>query len=250
MADHIKADHIKWPKIFSELTEKQKLINNDFMHYWHTVLPKKYKFVENFNNNYVIKNKPLNFTKTLEIGAGLGEHLFYENLSYEQRKNYVALELRENMAEQIKNNHPDIQVLVGDCQQKIPAQDNEFERILAIHVLEHLPNLPAAIKEIYRVCHKKNGFFAVVIRCEKGMAYSFARKISAQRIFEKKYQQPYKWLIEREYVNVPQEILDEIQPYFKLVSREFFPLKFLPYTWCNISIGLNFKPKKQSENKS
>ncbi|HEY2566570.1 MAG TPA: class I SAM-dependent methyltransferase [Candidatus Aquirickettsiella sp.] len=237
------SDNIKWPKMFPELTAKQKMISNDFMYYWHTILPKKYISIENFNNNYVIKNKPLDFIKTLEIGAGLGEHLFYETLSYEQRKNYVALELRANMAEQIKNNHPDIQVIVADCQQKIPVQDNEFERILAIHVLEHLPNLPAAIKEIYRVCHKKNGFFAVVIPCEKGMAYSFARKISAQRIFEKRYKQSYKWFIEREHVNVPKEIIEEITPYFKLESQKFFPFNWLPFIWCNLCIGFIFKPR-------
>ncbi|MEN9450438.1 MAG: hypothetical protein RJA83_1052 [Pseudomonadota bacterium] len=237
-------NHIKWPKIFPELTEEQKWISNDFMHYWHTILPKQYTLIENFNNNYVIKNKPLNFTKTLEIGAGLGEHLFYEALTIEQRKNYVALELRANMAEKIRNNHPDIRVLVGDCQQKIAAQDNEFDRILAIHVLEHLPNLPEAIKEIYRICHKGNGFFSVVIPCEGGKAYSLARKISAQRLFEKRYKQSYNWFIEREHVNLSTEILDEINPYFNLESREFFPFKFLPYTWCNLCIGFTFKPKK------
>ena len=235
-------DSEKWPKIFPELSKEKKWISDDFVHYWHTVLPKSYTFIEHFNNNYVIKNTPCTFTKTLEIGAGLGEHLFYEKLSTNQRKNYVALELRENMAEKIRNNHPDIQVLIGDCQEMIAARDHEFDRIIAIHVLEHLPNLPEAIKEIYRVCHKRNGFFSVVIPCERGLVYSLARKISAQRLFEKKYKQPYKWFIEREHVNVPKEILEEITPYFKLEAQEFFPFKFLPFIWCNLCIGFTFKP--------
>lgn len=233
----------KWPKVFPELTEEQARISHDFMHYWHTVLPKKYGLIERFNNNYVIKNKLFNFTKTLEIGAGLGEHLFYETLSNEQRKAYVALELRENMTETLKKNHPDINVLRGDCQQKIEAEDNEFERIIAIHVLEHLTNLPQAIKEIYRVCHKKNGFFSVVIPCEGGIAYTLARKLSAQKIFEKKYKQSYRWFIAREHVNVPTEIFEEITPYFILESKEFFPFKFLPFIACNLCIGLTFRPK-------
>ncbi|WP_339051188.1 class I SAM-dependent methyltransferase [Rickettsiella endosymbiont of Xylota segnis] len=243
----MKVGNDKWPKIFSELNEEQKWIRDDFMKYLYTIFPKKFSFLERFNNNYIIKTRPATFTKTLEIGAGLGEHIFHEQLSDLQRQNYVALELRENMAEGIRNKHPDIQIWVGDCQEKIPAPDHEFDRIIASHVLEHLPNLPKAIKEIYRVCHKQQGVFSVVIPCEGGFGYSIGRKISVQRIFEKRYQQTYKWFIEREHVNVPQEILDEIQPYFKLVSREFFPLKFLPYTWCNISIGLNFKPKKLDE---
>lgn len=237
------SDHLKWPKVFPELTEEQKWISNDFMHYWHNILPKKYTCIENFNNNYVIKKRPINFTKTLEIGAGLGEHLFYEKLSTNQRKNYVALELLENMAETIRNNHPDIKVLVGDCQQKILVQDNEFDRILVIHVLEHLPNLPAAVMEIYRICDKKKGFLSIVIPCEGGLIYSLARKISAQKLFEKKYKQSYKWFIERQHVNVPKEILEEITPYFHLESVEFFPFKFLPFVWCNLCIGCTFKPK-------
>lgn len=243
----MKEKVVKWPKLFPKLTEEQQWIRDDFVKYLYTIFPNKFSFLERFNNNYIIKTRPLFFTKTLEIGAGLGEHIFHEQLSDLQRKNYVALELRENMAEGIRSNHADIQVWVGDCQNKIPAPNHEFDRIIASHVLEHLPNLPNAIKEIYRVCNKQHGVFSVVIPCEGGFGYSIGRKVSVQRIFEKRYQQSYKWFIEREHVNVPQEILDEIKFYFKLVSCEFFPLKFLPYIWCNISIGLNFKPKQQFE---
>ncbi|WP_040615169.1 hypothetical protein [Rickettsiella grylli] len=44
------------------------------------------------------------------------------------------------------------------------------------------------------------------IPCEDGWAYTLARKISGQRIFEKKYKQSYRWFIEREQVNVPTEL--------------------------------------------
>ncbi len=241
------SDTIKWPKIFPELTEEQKWIRDDFVKYLYTIFPRKFSFLERFNNNYIIKNRPVNFSKTLEIGAGLGEHIFHENLSSIQRKNYVALELRENMAEGIRRNHPDIQVWVADCQENILAPDHEFDRVIASHVLEHLPNLPKAIREIYRTCCKKRGVFSVVIPCEGGFAYSIGRKISIQRLFEKRYKQPYQWFIEREHVNVPSEILEEILSYFDLRSREFFPLKFLPFIGCNICIGLTFQPKQAAD---
>src|SRR5437879_11379988 len=157
--------------------------------------------IEKFNQGYVVQHAPINFLTTLEIGAGLGEHLNYEKLSENQQKNYVALELRETMAEQIKSRFPNVQTVVGDCQQTLPFPDGYFDRIIAIHVLEHLPNLPAAIKEMYRLCNKQQGVFSIVIPCEGGLAYSLARKISAQRIFEKRYKQSYKWFIEREHVN-------------------------------------------------
>ena len=34
-----------WPKILPELTSEQERISDDFMHYWHEVLPKRYGVV-------------------------------------------------------------------------------------------------------------------------------------------------------------------------------------------------------------
>lgn len=237
----------KWPKVFPELTAEQEWISNDFMKYWHTILPKKYKMIERFNHGYAVKNAPANFIKTIEIGAGLGEHVAYEVLTNEQRSNYVAFELRENMANKIRRKDLGIKVWNGDCQVNIPVSDNEFDRVIAIHVLEHLKNLPEAIKEIYRVTNKQQGILSIVIPCEGGLFYNLARKFSAQRIFERRYKKPYQWFIEREHVNRPTEILEEILFYFSLESRHFFPFKFLPYIGCNLCIGLTCKPKKKAE---
>jgi hypothetical protein len=82
-----------------------------------------------------------------------------------------------------------------------------------------------------------------VIPCEGGLAYSLARKISAQRIFEKRYKQSYRWFIDREHINRPQEILEELSPYFEVTHRSFFPLK-LPLVFSNLCIGLTLRPKK------
>ena len=98
---------------------------------------------------------------------------------------------------------PGIQVVVGGCQERLAFPDGTFDRILAVHVLEHLPNLPTAIREMHRLIDKQRGQFEVVIPCEGGLAYSLARRISAQRFFEKRYKMPYRWLIEREHINRP-----------------------------------------------
>lgn len=234
----------KWPKTFSELTAEQKHISDDFMKYWHEKLSahKRYGLIEKFNHNYSVKNSNKEFTTTLEIGAGLGEHLAYEKLTPYQKQNYVALEMRDNMAEKIKERNPDIITHVGDCQSRLEFADNYFDRILAIHVLEHLPNLPAAVAEMHRLCNKEKGTFSVVIPCEGGTLYTFARKISAQRLFEKRYKQSYKWFIEREHVNRPNEIQEELEKYFKIVHRQFFPF-VLPIINFNLCIGLTLTPK-------
>jgi ubiquinone/menaquinone biosynthesis C-methylase UbiE len=231
-----------WPKILPELTPEQERISDDFMHYWHEVLPKQYGVVDDFNHRYVVRQAPSQFVRTLEIGAGLGEHLTYENLTSSQKSNYTALELRPNMAARINERFPEIQTHIGDCQKRLEFPDGYFDRILAIHVLEHLPNLPAAIGEMYRLCSKEHGVFSVVIPCEGSMAYTLARRISAQRIFEKRYKQPYRWLIEREHLNRPDEIIPELQKCFSIQHRSFFPLP-LPFVFCNLCLGMTLRPK-------
>ena len=95
-----------WPKVIPALTPEQKAISDDFMRYWHEVLPKRFSLLDDFNHGYAVKEAPEYFTTTLELGAGLGTHLQYERLTPEQERNYVALELRENMAEKIRARFP------------------------------------------------------------------------------------------------------------------------------------------------
>jgi ubiquinone/menaquinone biosynthesis C-methylase UbiE len=232
-----------WPKILPDLTPEQKRISDDFMRYWHEVLPRRYGVVDDFNHKYPVKHAPKRFLRTLEIGAGLGEHLLYERLTPEQKAQYVALELRQNMADRIKERFPEVQICVGDCQGQLNFRAGYFDRILAIHVLEHLPNLPAAVSEMYRLCNKESGVFSVVIPCEGSPAYTLARRISAQRIFEQRYKQSYRWLIKREHLNKPREILAELRGYFNILHRSFFPIP-IPAVACNLCIGLTLQPKK------
>jgi SAM-dependent methyltransferase len=238
--------HAKWPKTFPPLSREQKAISDDFMKYWHEVLPRRYGIVDEFNHNYVVKTAPENFTHTLEIGAGNGEHLKYERLSQEQKGNYVAVDIRENMVAEITSQFPDIRAIVGDCQKRMDFDDGHFDRILAIHVLEHLPELPSAVKEIHRLCDKNRGILSIVIPCEGSLAYKIARKISAEQIFWDRYQQDYSWFIEREHINLPCEIFQELFPYFSLVSSRYFPL-VIKAEFCNLCIGATLIPKRISQ---
>src|ERR1700693_6616769 len=104
-----------WPKVLPNLTQEQQRISDDFMHHWHEVLPKRYGVVDDFNHRYVVRQAPKEFVRTLEIGAGLGEHLLYENLSFVQKSHYPALELRPNMAARINERFPEIQTPLTYC---------------------------------------------------------------------------------------------------------------------------------------
>jgi SAM-dependent methyltransferase len=236
----------EWPKIIPEFTNIQQTVRDEWMKYWHEVLPNRYGVIEMFNQKYPLRYWN-NYRKsdsacrgvpaTLEIGAGLGEHIRYEDLT---RQKYFAVELRENMAAVIREKFPTAGIYVGDIQAKTPFEDAQFDRILAIHVLEHLPNLPRALSEIQRLL-KNNGVFSVVIPCEGGLAYNFARMISTKRIFDKRFKEyhvDYNWLMRTEHINLPGEIIEELEKFFVIDKKTFFPVP-IPFTFCNLCIGID-----------
>jgi SAM-dependent methyltransferase len=229
----------KWPKHIPPLDAEQKRINDDFVKHWHEVLPLRFGAVEGFNHNYPLRFLPQQARfRTLELGAGIGAHIGYEDLS---RQDYHCIELRQNMADEIVRRFPAITATVADCQQRTPYDNASFDRVVVVHVLEHLPDLPACLDEVNRLL-KPGGLFSVVLPCDPGMAYGLARKISAERIFKKRYNMPYGWFIGREHINSPDEILTLMTERFDEVDRTYFPLR-VPVTTFNLCIGTTMKKR-------
>ena len=233
----------KWPKVRPPLTAEQESIWEDFFTLWHEVLPRRYQIVERFNQAFPTRYQHAGVRTTMEIGAGMGGHLDYERPSPEQERNYYAVELRESLAKHIRKKYPLVNVVIADSQDRLPFEDDSFDRCVAVHVLEHLPNLPACLAEIWRVLNKQRGQLLAVIPCEGGPVYSLARHLSARSIFEGAYDMPYAPFIQREHLNRPDDIQAELTSHFTVVRRRFYPLPFLPVTPINLCIGLVLRPR-------
>lgn len=230
-----------WPKKIPEMSLEKKKINDDWQKYFHNINRDKFSSITHWGHEYVARNAPANFIKTLEVGPGLGEHLKYEKLSDEQKNNYVGIEMRNNMAEEIRLNYPFVKILIGDCQDYIDYPTGYFDRIIAMHILEHLPNLPMFLKQACRLL-SDNGVLQIVIPCEGGIGYSLGRALTSKRIFEKRYKLPYGEFISYEHVNNAREIVKELKKYFILKDRKFYPSK-IPFIDANLIIGLTLVKK-------
>jgi len=229
----------KWPKSLVMLTPEQRRIIDEWQQEWHEKHLGRFKLIERFNHGYALSRCPNPVgLRTLEIGAGVGGHIATENYGVQE---YHAVEFRPNMAQRINERFPSVKVSVSDCQQRLPMDDRSMDRVLAIHVLEHLPDLPSALREINRVL-RPNGQFVAVIPCEGGLLYALARRISSQRLFRKKYGMPFDWVVKSEHLNLPHEIEEELKPLFATIDRTYFPF-VLPSVHANVCIGLTMHPR-------
>jgi ubiquinone/menaquinone biosynthesis C-methylase UbiE len=224
-----------WPKQLPELTEEQNRIRDDFLQVWLETLPRKYKLLEWFDHAYPARSA-VRRGRTLEVGVGIGTQLRYEPLDQQ----YHAVDLRQQMVDEVRERYPHVDARVADVQEGLPWEDDHFDRVLAIHCLEHMPNLPAALREIHRVL-KPGGRFAVCIPCEAGLLHRFARQISARPLFERRYKTSYDWLVETEHCNLPHEVMEELDRLFKVTNRTWFPF-LVPSVNANLVIGLTLTP--------
>ncbi len=208
---------MSWPKERAPLTDEQTAIMEDWINEFLTnVKSARFGWVNRFDHTFPVRSASPDL-RTLEIGAGTGTHV-----QFEPGGEYVALEASDQLAAQIVPRDR-LSVVVADCEKRLPWDDNFFDRVLAIHVLEHLYNLPAALQEVSRVL-RPGGIFCVVIPCEGGGLYTLGRRLTTKRIFEKRYKVPYEWMIRQEHCNTAREILDELDRHFRVRSRRFFPL--------------------------
>ena len=225
----------QWPKVLPPLEPEQQAIIDDAIHRWHADPPGTYRLIDRFNHKYPLRSYPPGDQRfrTIEIGSGVGEQLEYEDLS---RQEFTCVEMRADMAAHIRERFPSVTTIEADCQARMPFDDDHFDRGVAVHVLEHLPDLPSALDELRRII-RPGGKLSIVIPCDPGFVYGLGRRFTAQRKFEREYGQPYELFIRREHINSPKEILELVRERFRVEHRSFFPLR-VPLVDLNVFLGV------------
>jgi SAM-dependent methyltransferase len=226
-----------WPKSAPPLTPEQSRAREEFMLDWHRDLPRNYGMLERFNHGYIAGLPHSEGIRTLEVGAGIGGHLPYENLSNQE---YYCIEYREEFCSQLRTKLAADRIVCGSIQDRQTWPDGHFNRVVAVHVLEHLPHLPNALSEIRRLL-RPDGFFDVVLPCEGGVAYELARTVSSRRYFERKFKQSYTPIIRSEHLSTLAEIRTELaRAGFKAGVERHFPL-LVPIDTINLCVAMRLR---------
>jgi hypothetical protein len=80
-----------------------------------------------------------------------------------------------------------------------------------------------------------------VIPCEGGFAYRLGRRLTTQRLFERRYGVPYDWHVRADHPNQPSEVFEQIAERFEIRDRTFYPL-VVPIVDLNLVIGITATP--------
>lgn len=105
--------------------------------------------------------------RLLEMGCGLGDLLGLLQDDYQ----CVGIDLIDYSIAQTKRNAPKAEAFVHSADDLSIFKDGEFSAVVALHLVEHLPNPENTVSEVYRIL-KPNGVF---LFATPNPTYSFRR---------------------------------------------------------------------------
>jgi len=111
--------------------------------------------------------------KILEVGGNVGEHIQFVS------KNYASYILTDHRQTGFKGQNDKIQFQIADVE-CLPFESDTFDRTISTCLLHHLDEPKLALEEMRRVT-KHNGLISILVPCDPGLAYRFAKSIGPSR---------------------------------------------------------------------
>jgi len=154
----------------------------------------------------------------LEIGAGTLNHLPYEGhwKRYDIVEPFRELYQDSDQRQRVRTIYSDIR--------EVPEQ-NRYDRVLSVAVLEHLTNLPEVVARSALLL-TPTGTFQAGIPSEGGFLWGAAWRCTTGVSYRVRTGLSYGDLMRHEHVNDAAEILAVLRHFFSTVTVRRFPLPF------------------------
>jgi len=188
------------PKQFKQAPDEALLHQHWLSHYlqahteqrlWTRILDRTRDLLERrFDSN-------CHFESVLEIGAGSLAQLRHVRHGF---GSYIASDRSEDALSRARNLPvPDRVSFACIDGRRLPFADSQFDRLIATHVLEHIPSPAETLAEWARVV-KPGAVISLILPCDPGLLWQIGRSFGPRRSAER-HGLPYDYLMAREHIN-------------------------------------------------
>lgn len=162
------------------------------------------------------------FPRVLEVGAGSGMHCRSVRHRFDT---YLMTDANPRMLAQARakvGGDPRFLFQAEDAS-RLSFDSRSFDRLIATHVLEHLPGPHEVLREWARVV-RPGGTLSIVLPCDPGLAWRLGRHFGVRQRARAAGMEYAYWMA-REHVNSIWNLVTFIDYYFRDVSALWWPLR-------------------------
>ncbi len=174
------------------------------------------------------------FDQVLEIGAGTLAHLPFVRHSYTR---YIASEYDQKVLDAVSQDDlpAGLELMRADGTD-LPFEDDTFDRLIATHVLEHIPNPHLVLAEWTRVL-KPGGVLSIILPCDPGLAWRIGRGFGPRKRGEQAGI-PYDYYMAREHINAIFNLRYILRYHLPKRTEYWWPLR-VPMPDLNLIFAVN-----------
>lgn len=179
----------------------------------------------------------MRFDRVIEVGAGSGVHLRYVRHTFGEylMTDGSAAMLEQIPAERRKHTGGTVKLAEADCT-RLAFADASFDRLVATHVLEHVPFPHAVLQEWARVV-RPGGTLSIVLPCDPGLAWRMGRYLGP-RASARKRGIDYDYVMALEHINAITNLVAIIRHQFPRRQERWWPLR-VPSSDLNLIYAVN-----------
>ena len=169
-------------------------------------------------------NQNVKFEKVLEVGAGTGEHIKHIKHNFNE---YWLTDANLKMLNQTikkfaSEKYRHILVQKEDAT-NLSFADGSIDRLIAAHILEHIPEPHKVLCEWARVI-KPGGILSLVLPCDPGLAWRLGRMLGPRKAF-KTAGIDYDYWMAREHINSINNLVTFVRYYFSNIHEQWMPFR-------------------------